>query len=50
VVLVVAAESADASTGAALRNELELAGARCAGLVFNRAQAEPPRFLRRVMG
>lgn len=50
VVLVVAAEQADASIGAALRDELENAGARCAGLVFNRAQAEPPRFLRRVMG
>ena len=50
VVLVVAAESADASDGAALRDELENAGARCAGLVFNRAGAEPPGFLRRVMG
>ena len=50
VVLVVAAESADASAGAALRDELERSGARCAGLVFNRAQVEPPAFLRRVMG
>lgn len=50
VVLVVAAEGADASAGAALRDELQRAGARCAGLVFNRAQVEPPAFLRRVMG
>ena len=50
VVLVVAAESADASAGAALRDGLERSGARCAGLVFNRAQVEPPAFLRRVMG
>lgn len=50
VVLVVAAESADASAGAALRDELENAGARCAGLVFNRAEAEAPAFLRRVIG
>ena len=50
VVIVVAAESADASDAADLRNELENAGARCAGLVFNRAGAEPPAFLRRVMG
>lgn len=50
VVLVVAAETADASVGAALRNELEGSGAHCAGLVFNRARAEPPGFLKRVMG
>lgn len=50
VVLVVAAEGADASAGAALKDELQRAGARCAGLVFNRAEVEPPTFLRRVMG
>lgn len=50
VVLVVAAGAADASMGAGLRDELESAGARCAGLVFNRAEVEPPSFLRRVMG
>jgi len=50
VVLVIAAEAADASMGAGLRDELENAGARCAGLVFNRARAEPPSFLKRVMG
>lgn len=50
VVLVVAAGAADASLGAELRDELENAGARCAGLVFNRAQVEPPSFLKRVMG
>lgn len=50
VVLVVGAESADASVGAALRDELEGAGAHCAGLVFNRARVEPPAFLKRVMG
>lgn len=50
VVLVVAAETSDAAAGATLRHELERAGARCAGLVFNRARARPPEFLRRVMG
>jgi Mrp family chromosome partitioning ATPase len=50
VVLVVAAGAADASMGAGLRDELETAGARCAGIVFNRAEVEPPSFLRRVMG
>lgn len=50
VVLVVAADSADASEGAALRDELERLGARCAGLVFNRAEVQPPSFMRRVMG
>ena len=50
VVLVVAAEAADAGAPAALRDALESAGARCAGLVFNRAQAETPRFLRRLTG
>lgn len=50
VVLVVAAEASDASLGADLRDELENAGARCAGLVFNRARAQPPSFLKRVMG
>lgn len=50
VVLVVAAEAADAAMGAGLRDELESAGARCAGVVFNRARVEPPTFLKRVMG
>jgi len=50
VVLVVAAEAADAAMGAGLREELQLVGARCAGLVFNRAEVEPPAFLSRVMG
>lgn len=50
VVLVVAAEAADAAAGAALRDELENAGARCAGIVFNRSVVEAPRFLRRMLG
>lgn len=50
VVLVVAAEAADAGAAAALRDQLESAGANCAGLVFNRARAEPPPFLRRLTG
>ncbi len=50
VVMVVAAEAANAGAPAALRDELESAGARCAGLVFNRARAEPPPFLRRLTG
>ncbi|WP_296819176.1 hfsB [Brevundimonas sp.] len=50
VVLVVAAEAADAGATAALKDELASAGARCAGLVFNRSEAEPPKFLRRLTG
>lgn len=48
-VLVVAADSGDARGPSALRDALSAAGGRCAGLVFNRAQVEPPRFLKAML-
>jgi hypothetical protein len=45
-VLVVAADRRDISGPQALRDGLIQAGGRCAGLVFNRAAPDPPRFLR----
>jgi Mrp family chromosome partitioning ATPase len=48
-VLVVAAEAAQPEAALVLREALEAAGGRVAGLVFNRAQAEPPRLLRRFV-
>jgi Mrp family chromosome partitioning ATPase len=48
-VLVVAADSKDTRAPAALRDAIEQAGGRCAGLVFNRAQIEPPRFLKAIL-
>jgi len=44
-VLVVAAEAGDARGPAALKDAIETAGGRMAGLVFNRAQVTPPAFL-----
>ena len=49
-VLVVAAEGKDTRAPAALRDAIEQAGGRCAGLVFNRAQIAPPKFLKRILG
>jgi Mrp family chromosome partitioning ATPase len=46
VVLVVAADAADARAPAELRNELVACGARCAGLFVNRVGVEPPAFFR----
>ena len=48
-VLVVAAEGQDTRGPAALRDAIEQAGGRCAGLVFNRARIQPPRFLRAIL-
>ena len=48
-VLVVAADEGDASGPAALRDAIEEAGGRCAGLVFNRARIAPPRFLKALL-
>lgn len=48
-VLVVAADDGDAAAPAALRDSITDAGGRCAGLVFNRAQAEPPGFLKAIL-
>lgn len=49
-VLVVAAETTEAAEPLALRDEIEAAGGRIAGLVMNRATWSPPGFLRRVAG
>ncbi len=48
-VLVVAADGGDTRAPAALRDAIEQAGGRCAGLVFNRGRIEPPRFLRAIL-
>ena len=48
-VLVVAAEGKDTRGPAALRDAIEQAGGRCAGIVFNRARIEPPKFLKALM-
>jgi Mrp family chromosome partitioning ATPase len=49
-VLVVAADRRDVAGPQALRDGLIQAGGRCAGLVFNRAPADPPRFLQALGG
>jgi len=46
VVLVVAADERDTAAPADLRDELDAAGANCAGLFVNRVQVEAPGFLR----
>jgi hypothetical protein len=46
VVLVVAADERDAAAPAQLRDELDAAGAHCAGLFVNRVQVDAPGFLR----
>ncbi len=48
-VLVVAAEGSDTRGPAALRDAIEAAGGRCAGIVFNRARISPPPFMKAVM-
>jgi len=48
-VLVVAAEASDTRGPAALRDAIGQAGGRCAGIVFNRAQIEPPKFIRAIL-
>ena len=48
-VLVVAAETAEPEAALVLRQAIEAAGGRVAGLVFNRAEAAPPRLLRRLV-
>lgn len=48
-VLVVAAEAAEPEAALVLREALEAAGARVAGLVFNRAETAVPRLLRRFV-
>jgi Mrp family chromosome partitioning ATPase len=46
VILVVAADQGDVRASGELRDTLVEAGARCAGLFFNRVQAEGPGFAR----
>jgi hypothetical protein len=48
-VLVVAAETAAPEAALVLRQAIEAAGGRVAGLVFNRAEAATPRLLRRFV-
>lgn len=48
-VLVVSADQPDVKPPALLRDALATAGGRCAGVFFNRAQVQPPGFLRAVM-
>lgn len=48
-VLVVAADQGDAAGPAALRDSIAAAGGQCAGLVFNRAQADTPGFLKAII-
>lgn len=49
-VLVVAAETTQAAEPVGLRDEIEAAGGRIAGVVLNRMTYRPPGFLRRVLG
>lgn len=48
-VLVVAAEEAGPRAPANLRDGIEQAGGRCAGIVFNRARIAPPSFLKAIL-
>lgn len=47
-VLVVSADDGDAAARKALKEAIVKAGGRCAGLFFNRADLEPPEFLRAI--
>ncbi|MBW8303722.1 MAG: hfsB, partial [Brevundimonas sp.] len=49
-VLVVAAESTAAGDPLILRDEIEAAGGKIAGVVVNRSTYQPPAFLRRLTG
>src|SRR5690606_11083595 len=49
-VLVVAAETTQAAEPVGLRDEIEAAGGRIAGVVLNRMTWRPPGFLKRVLG
>jgi Mrp family chromosome partitioning ATPase len=48
-ILVVAADEGDAAGPAGLRDAIAAAGGHCAGLVFNRAGAQPPGFLKAIL-
>ena len=49
-VLVVAAESTEAGDPLILRDEIEAAGGKIAGVVVNRSTYQPPAFLKRLTG
>ncbi|MFI4973351.1 MAG: sugar kinase [Caulobacterales bacterium] len=49
IVLVVAADQGDVHAPAQLREAIEDAGGRCAGLFFNRANLDAPGFLRGIL-
>jgi hypothetical protein len=48
-VLVVAANEPDVRPPSLLRDAITAAGGRCAGVFFNKADAEPPGFLRAIL-
>jgi Mrp family chromosome partitioning ATPase len=48
-VIVLAADDTEAGAAAALRDSIEVAGGRVAGLVFNRARFTPPKILQRLV-
>ena len=48
-VLVVAADQPDVRAPAQLRDAIATVGGRVAGVFFNRAEVEPPGFLRRIL-
>ena len=48
-VLVVAADRRNDVAARELRDDIMVAGGRCAGLVLTRAPAQPPAFLRRIL-
>jgi Mrp family chromosome partitioning ATPase len=47
-VIVVAADTPDPDASAALKAAIQNAGGRCAGIVFNKAREETPKFLRGI--
>jgi hypothetical protein len=47
--LVVSADRTDTNAPQVLRAEIERAGGYCAGVVLNRAHAEPPQFLKAML-
>ena len=49
-VLVVSAGETDTTAPAQLRSAIEDSGGRVAGIVFNRAEIETPKFVRRMLG
>jgi Mrp family chromosome partitioning ATPase len=48
-VLVVAADEADPKPPAVMRDAIGAVGGRCTGVFFNKVEAQPPRFLKRIL-